>query len=131
MIIPDISNIDENTTANVNLADIIKLNQIVDDYNQLRNVVLHNLLEIKEMSDNVKSEIEIDGVDHKLVSSWNDLIKSSNDSLKILTESYKNISNIILNIHKINSLEPKSKKVDDFQIDEISNIIKRIKNKEV
>lgn len=92
--------------------------------------MLHNLLEIKEMSDNVKSEIEIGGVDHKLVSSWNDLIKSSNDSLKILTESYKNISSIILNIHKINSLEPKSKKVDDFQIDEISNIIKRIKNKE-
>lgn len=81
------------------------------------------------MSDNVKSEVEIEGVNPKLVSAWNDLIKSSNDSLKILTESYKNISSIILNIHKINSLEPKSKKIDDYQIDEIANIIKRLRNK--
>lgn len=81
------------------------------------------------MSDNVKSEVEIEGVNPKLVTAWNDLIKSSNDSLKILTESYKNISNIILNIHKINSLEPKSKKVDDYQVDEIANIIKRLRNK--
>ena len=81
------------------------------------------------MSDNVKSEVEIEGVNPKLVSAWNDLIKSSNDSLKILTESYKNISSIILNIHKINSLEPKSKKIDDYQVDEIANIIKRLRNK--
>lgn len=116
------------TTVNINLAEIIKIDQIIKDYEQLRNVVLSNLIDIKQLSDSVKSEIEME-IDFKLVDSWNNLIKTSNESLKILTESYKNISSVILAINKINSQNPKPENdTTQVKIENTADIIKRLKN---
>lgn len=128
IIVPDIiENIDESDTI-INLADAIKIKQIIDDYQQLRNVVLSNLIDIKNLSDEVKKELEFE-FDSKLVDSWNALTKTSNESLKILTESYKNISSVILSINKINSLNPKPQNEDTkIKIENTAEIIKRLKN---
>lgn len=128
IIVPDIiENIDESDTI-INLADAIKIKQIIDDYQQLRNVVLSNLIDIKNLSDEVKKELEFE-FDSKLVDSWNALTKTSNESLKILTESYKNISSVILSINKINSLNPKPQNEDTkIKIENTAEIIKRLKS---
>lgn len=127
IIVPDIiENIDESDTI-INLADAIKIKQIIDDYQQLRNVVLSNLIDIKNLSDEVKKELEFE-FDSKLVDSWNALTKTSNESLKILTESYKNISSVILSINKINSLNPKPQNEDTkIKIENTAEIIKRLR----
>lgn len=115
-------------TIEVNISEIIKLQQLVDDYNKLRQVVLYNLKKLNSMSEQVENELQLEGFDAELVSAWNSIIKSSNDSLKILTESYKNISSVLLNVHKVNSLNPKPKSNTETKIENISEVIKRLKN---
>lgn len=112
------------------IADVLKLQQIVEDYGSLRSSVLKNLENLNEVSNSLKSELEIEGYDPKMVDSWNNLIKTSNESLKILTESYKNISSILLAIHKVNSLDRKPKNTDtDFKVENVADVIKRLQSK--
>ena len=111
------------------IVDVLKLQQIVEDYSSLRNKVLSNLEKLEDVSTNLKSELEIEGYDPKMVDSWNQLIKTSNESLKILTESYKNISSILLAIHKVNSLNKAPKNENsEYKIENVSDIIKRLQN---
>ena len=127
-LIPAVEIIEESNTVEVNISQIIKLQQLVDDYNKLRQVVLYNLQKLNKMSDQVENELTLEGFDPKLVDAWNSIIKSSNDSLKILTESYKNISSVLLNVHKVNSLNPTPKaNDDDVKVENISDVIKRLK----
>ena len=109
------------------IADVLKLQQIVEDYSSLRHSVLKNLENLNEVSNSLKGELEIEGYDPKMVDSWNNLIKTSNESLKILTESYKNISSILLAIHKVNSLDKKPKVQSDFKVENVADVIKRLK----
>lgn len=113
----------------VDLTEVLKLQQIVADYSTLRGNVLANLKNLEDVSKNLKVELEIEGYDPKMVDSWNNLIKTSNESLKILTESYKNISSILLAIHKVNSLDKKPKQQEDFKVENVADIIKRLKSK--
>lgn len=114
----------------VDLTEVLKLQQIVADYSTLRGNVLANLKALEDVSKNLKVELEIDGYDPKMVDSWNNLIKTSNESLKILTESYKNISSILLSIHKVNSLDRKPKQDENFKVENVADIIKRLKSKD-
>lgn len=111
----------------IDLTSVLQLKQIVDDYTALRSNVLNNLKNLEDVSKNLKTELEIEGYDPKMVDSWNNLIKTSNESLKILTESYKNISSILISIHKVNSLEKKPQKQDNFKVENVADIIKRLK----
>lgn len=112
----------------VDLTEVLKLQQIVADYSTLRGSVLENIKKIEDVSKNLKVELEIEGYDPKMVDSWTNLIKTSNESLKILTESYKNISSILLAIHKVNSLDKKPKQTEDFKVENVADIIKRLKS---
>lgn len=112
----------------VDLTEVLKLQQIVADYSTLRGNVLANLKSLEDVSKNLKVELEIEGYDPKMVDSWTNLIKTSNESLKILTESYKNISSILLAIHKVNSLDRKPKQTEDFKVENVADIIKRLKS---
>lgn len=112
----------------VDLTEVLKLQQIVADYGTLRGNVLANLKNLEDVSKNLKVELEVEGYDPKMVDSWNNLIKTSNESLKILTESYKNISSILLAIHKVNSLDKKPKNQEDFKVENVADIIKRLKS---
>lgn len=118
----------EGEVVAVDLSEVLKLQQIVADYGTLRGNVLANLKNLEDVSKNLKVELEIEGYDPKMVDSWNNLIKTSNESLKILTESYKNISSILLAIHKVNSLDKKPKQQDDFKVENVADIIKRLKS---
>lgn len=112
------------------IADVLKLQQIVEDYSSLRSSVLKNLEKLEDVSSNLKQELEIEGYDPKMVDSWNSLIKTSNESLKILTESYKNISSILLAIHKVNSLDKhKQTQTEEYKVENVADIIKRLKSK--
>lgn len=114
----------------VDLTEVLKLQQIVADYSTLRGNVLANLKSLEDVSKSLKVELEMEGYDPKMVDSWNNLIKTSNESLKILTESYKNISSILLSIHKVNSLDRKPKQDENFKVENVADIIKRLKSKD-
>ena len=92
--------------SQLNPDEIIQLDLVVDDYNKLRQIILANVAQLKIMSDNIVQEMEIEGYNPELVTAYSKLIETSNKSLKILTDSYKGISDILININKINALHP-------------------------
>lgn len=114
---------------NVNPQDIMNLSVIVEDYTHLRNVVLENVSKLRTMINNISSDMELEGYDHKMVDSISKIISESNKSLKILTESYKSISDVLINIAKINSLN--ATKEENFEKDEeiisTAEVLKRLK----
>lgn len=114
----------------LNPQDIIQLEKVVEDYNQLRVVILDNVARLKVMSDNLAQDLEIEGYDAERVMAYSKLVETSNKSLKILTDSYKGISDIIMNVAKIKTNSPNKEKNADVEIISTSDILKRLKSKE-
>lgn len=114
----------------LNPQDIIQLEKVVEDYNQLRVVILDNVARLKVMSDNLAQDLEIEGYDAERVMAYSKLVETSNKSLKILTDSYKGISDIIMNVAKIKTNSPNKEKNTDVEIISTSDILKRLKSKE-
>jgi hypothetical protein len=113
-------------TVELNLCNVLQLEQVITDYSRLRNTVLENLQHIRDVSTELKKELEIEGYNPEYVEAWNSLLKTSNESLKILTESYKNISSVLLSIHKVNQLDRKPKDDITTQVENIAEIIKKL-----
>lgn len=114
--------------SQLNPDEIIQLDLVVDDYNKLRQVILSNVAQLKIMSDNLVQEMEIEGYNPELVTAYSKLIETSNKSLKILTDSYKGISDILININKINALHPVTEVKEDFEVISTADVIKRIRD---
>lgn len=114
--------------AQLNPDEIIQLDLVVDDYNKLRQIILANVAQLKVMSDNLVQEMEIEGYNPDLVTAYSKLIETSNKSLKILTDSYKGISDILININKINALRPSTEVKEDFEVISTADVIKRIRD---
>ncbi len=114
--------------AQLNPDEIIQLDLVVDDYNKLRQIILANVAQLKVMSDNLVQEMEIEGYNPDLVTAYSKLIETSNKSLKILTDSYKGISDILININKINALQPSTEVKEDFEVISTADVIKRIRD---
>lgn len=114
--------------AQLNPDEIIQLDLVVDDYNKLRQIILANVAQLKVMSDNLVQEMEIEGYNPDLVTAYSKLIETSNKSLKILTDSYKGISDILININKINVLHPSAEVKEDFEVISTADVIKRIRD---
>lgn len=114
----------------LNPQDIIQLEKVVEDYNQLRVVILDNVARLKVMSDNLAQDLEIEGYDAERVMAYSKLVETSNKSLKILTDSYKGISDIIMNVAKIKTNSPNKEKNTDVEIISTSDILKRLKSKD-
>lgn len=118
----------EDTPQNTKISDVIKLEQVVNDYQQMRNVVLVNVGQSTKLASQIMSELEVE-TDEKLVSAYTNLIDTTNKSLKILTDSYKTISDILLNINKIESqVNPEITESTDVEITSTSDILKRLRN---
>ena len=114
--------------SQLNPDEIIQLDLVVDDYNKLRQIILANVTQLKIMSDNIVQEMEIEGYNPELVTAYSKLIETSNKSLKILTDSYKGISDILININKINALHPVTEVKEDFEVVSTADVIKRIRD---
>lgn len=116
--------------SELNPTDVIKLKQVVDDYEKMRKVVLFNVEQSTKMSAQMAEDMELSGFDAELVSAFAKLVETTNKSLKILTDSYKTISDILLNINKINSSSTitESKEDIDAEIVSTADILKRLKN---
>ena len=114
--------------SQLNPDEIIQLDLVVDDYNKLRQIILANVAQLKIMSDNIVQEMEIEGYNPELVTAYSKLIETSNKSLKILTDSYKGISDILININKINTLHPVTEVKEDFEVVSTADVIKRIRD---
>lgn len=118
----------EDTPQNTKISDVIKLEQVVNDYQQMRNVVLVNVGQSTKLASQIMSELEVE-TDEKLVSAYTNLIDTTNKSLKILTDSYKTISDILLNISKLESTSPETNETTtDVEITSTSDILKRLRN---
>lgn len=118
--------------SDLKIDDIVKLELLVKDYNQMRETVLSNVEITNQVIQSLTTDMfTADSVTPEMVSAYSSLIDTSNKSLKILTESYKNISNVLLNINKLKSKEPKeTKENDNVFIISTSDMIKKIKNLE-
>lgn len=114
--------------SQLNPDEIIQLDLVVDDYNKLRQIILANVAQLKIMSDNIVQEMEIEGYNPELVTAYSKLIETSNKSLKILTDSYKGISDILININKINALHPVTEVEEYFEVISTADVIKRIRD---
>ena len=114
--------------SQLNPDEIIQLDLVVDDYNKLRQIILANVAQLKIMSDNIVQEMEIEGYNPELVTAYSKLIETSNKSLKILTDSYKGLSDILININKINTLHPVTEVKEDFEVVSTADVIKRIRD---
>nr|DAS04347.1 MAG TPA: Terminase DNA packaging enzyme small [Caudoviricetes sp.] len=123
----DISNNAE-TTIPENLSGIIDLKLLVEDYKNLRNLVLANTATSKKVLDSLTIEMFANEVcTPEMVSSYSTLLKTINDSMKLMTNSYKEISDVLLNIHKINTIDkPKEVKVKNVNIISSAEVLDRL-----
>lgn len=125
----DVSNNVE-TTVPENLSGIIDLKLLVEDYKNLRNLVLANTATSKKVLDSLTIEMFANEVcSPEMVSSYSTLLKTINDSMKLMTNSYKEISDVLLNIHKINTIDkPKDVKVKNVNIISSAEVLDRLMN---
>nr|DAP49575.1 MAG TPA: Terminase DNA packaging enzyme small [Caudoviricetes sp.] len=123
----DVSNNVE-TTVPENLSGIIDLKLLVEDYKNLRNLVLANTATSKKVLDSLTIEMFANEVcTPEMVSSYSTLLKTINDSMKLMTNSYKEISDVLLNIHKINTIDkPKDVKVKNVNIISSAEVLDRL-----
>ena len=123
----DVSNNVE-TTVPENLSGIIDLKLLVEDYKNLRNLVLANTATSKKVLDSLTIEMFANEVcTPEMVSSYSTLLKTINDSMKLMTNSYKEISDVLLNIHKINTIDkPKEVKVKNVNIISSAEVLDRL-----
>lgn len=123
----DVSNNAE-TTVPENLSGIIDLKLLVEDYKNLRNLVLANTATSKKVLDSLTIEMFANEVcTPEMVSSYSTLLKTINDSMKLMTNSYKEISDVLLNIHKINTIDkPKEVKVKNVNIISSAEVLDRL-----
>lgn len=117
------------TTVPENLSGIIDLKLLVEDYKNLRNLVLANTATSKKVLDSLTIEMFANEVcTPEMVSSYSTLLKTINDSMKLMTNSYKEISDVLLNIHKINTIDkPKDVKVKNVNIISSAEVLDRLK----
>lgn len=118
------------TTVPENLSGIIDLKLLVEDYKNLRNLVLANTATSKKVLDSLTIEMFANEVcTPEMVCSYSTLLKTINDSMKLMTNSYKEISDVLLNIHKINTIDkPKEVKVKNVNIISSAEVLDRLKN---
>lgn len=116
------------TTVPENLSGIIDLKLLVEDYKNLRNLVLANTAISKKVLDSLTIEMFANEVcTPEMVSSYSTLLKTINDSMKLMTNSYKEISDVLLNIHKINTIDkPKDVKVKNVNIISSAEVLDRL-----
>jgi hypothetical protein len=116
------------TTVPENLSGIIDLKLLVEDYKNLRNLVLANTATSKKVLDSLTIEMFVNEVcTPEMVSSYSTLLKTINDSMKLMTNSYKEISDVLLNIHKINTIDkPKDVKVKNVNIISSAEVLDRL-----
>jgi len=116
------------TTVPENLSGIIDLKLLVEDYKNLRNLVLANTATSKKVLDSLTIEMFANEVcTPEMVSSYSTLLKTINDSMKLMTNSYKEISDVLLNIHKINTIDkPKDVKVKNVNIISSAEVLDRL-----
>ena len=116
------------TTIPENLSGIIDLKLLVEDYKNLRNLVLANTATSKKVLDSLTIEMFANEVcTPEMVSSYSTLLKTINDSMKLMTNSYKEISDVLLNIHKINTIDkPKEVKVKNVNIISSAEVLDRL-----
>lgn len=116
------------TTVPENLSGIIDLKLLVEDYKNLRNLVLANTATSKKVLDSLTIEMFANEVcTPEMVSSYSTLLKTINDSMKLMTNSYKEISDVLLNIHKINTIDkPKDVKIKNVNIISSAEVLDRL-----
>lgn len=130
-ILPAPKDISENAETKIsidNIEGIIDLKVLVQDYQNLRQIVLSNSANSKKLLESLLIEIFAnDSVDPEMIASYSQLLNTVNSSMKLLTSSYKEISNILMNIQKLNATQrPKEIKVENVNILSSKEIVERL-----
>lgn len=130
-ILPAPKDISENVETKIsldNIEGIIDLKVLVQDYQNLRQIVLSNSANSKKLLESLLIEIFAnDSVDPEMIASYSQLLNTVNSSMKLLTSSYKEISNILMNIQKLNATKrPKEIKVENVNILSSKEIVERL-----
>lgn len=84
-------------------SELIKINNLMKDYDRVREIILENIEQSREVAKLVQTNIYNGEETADYISSYTNLISTINTSLKILTSSYKDISDTLLKIKKLES----------------------------
>lgn len=91
-------------------AQVINLQMMVDDYKEVREVLLETTRNGRKILDNLTLSL-MDGDDESRaddISAYSSLVSTINQSVKILASSYKDISSVLLNLDKLDKPSPKN-----------------------
>lgn len=84
-------------------SNLIKLNEMLDDYEKVRGILLENVEQSREVAQIIQANIFSGEETADYIASYATLINVINTSVKMLTASYKDITNTLLNIKKLES----------------------------
>lgn len=99
------NNLDENGIENKLeiKSNLIKLNEMLNDYEKVRGILLENVEQSREVAQIIQANIFSGEETADYIASYATLINVINTSVKMLTASYKDITNTLLNIKKLES----------------------------
>jgi len=95
-------------TSTILTAEIINLNTMVEDFKYIRDTLKDNTNNGKRILDSVTLDL-LDVDDEKrieLISSFVELNRAVAENMKLYIQAYREISNVLVNITKINQAEP-------------------------
>lgn len=84
-------------------SELIKINNLMKDYDRVRDIILENIEQSREVAKLVQTNIYNGEETADYIASYTNLISTINTSLKILTSSYKDIADTLLKIKKLES----------------------------
>jgi hypothetical protein len=128
----------EISTNNIPITEIINLKNMVDDFKFVRETLKNNTKNGRRVLDSITFDLldfEKNSKDNhaSLIMSFAELNKAVADNMKLYVNSYKEISNILLNLHKIRSgkdpLKNNEKTINPKELISTADLIDEMNNK--
>ena len=105
----------EKPSANVNLAEVLNLQNMINDVKYIRETLAECSSTGKKLLKSMAQEIEMEP-DARLLEGYSSLCNVINENMKLYLQCYKDMSSIVLNLSKAQSVNNQGPK-------EVTNII--------
>lgn len=109
-------------SSNVNLAEVLNLQNMIDDVKYIRETLTECSSTGKKLLKSMAQEIEIEP-DARLLEGYSSLCNVINENMKLYLQCYKDMSSIVLNLSKAQSVNNQGpKEVTNIIVDDGSTI---------
>ena len=122
--------------SNITATDMFQLDILYQDFSNIRGTLISTVNQGKIVIDTLTNEIVCNPTDSEMVASYSQLISVVNSSMKLLGTTYKDISDVILQIRKIEEISnvaPSSVTniQNNFYAESTADIIKQLRDSKV